>query len=157
MVGASIDNDWSEALWREEEVAGGALLAVADADEMLLMLLLGSFLPTPPPARTNWSDRPRTRLGLSGLASHLANSVTSLSRIDGGMCLATSSAKFFLVVFLRLPSAFDRGAFFSPTSKKDDESCRDTSTESTAYRQSSVSKTPAHASSASGDGFGLSS
>ena len=107
MVGASIDNDWSAALWREEEDEGG-VLATADADEMLVVLLLGSFppppRPTPPPpspARRNWSDRPRTRFGLSGLASHMANAVTSSSRIDGGMCLATSSAKFFSVVFLR--------------------------------------------------------
>ena len=106
MVGTSIDNDWRAALWREEEEEG-RLLAAADADEMLLMPVLGSFLPPPPtppppsPARTNWSDRPRTRLGLSGLASHLANAVTSSSRIDGGICLATSSAKFFLVDFHR--------------------------------------------------------
>ena len=107
MVGASIENDWRAALWRGEEEEA-ALRPAADADEMPL-LPLGSFPPppsrsTPPPpspARRNWSDRPRTRFGLSGLASHLANAVTSSSRIDGGMCLATSSAKFLLVVFLR--------------------------------------------------------
>ena len=157
MVGASIDNDWSAALWRGEEE--GLLLADADADEIPL-LPLSCFLPPPPstsppsPAKRNWRDRPRTRFGLSGLSSHLANAVTSSSRIDGGMCLATSSAKFFLVVTFWLPTAFDRGALFFPKSKKDDESCLDTSTESTACRQSSASKIPAHASSATGDGFG---
>ena len=132
MVGASMDSDWSAALWREEEDEGGLFAAAAaaaddnddndddddddgddddddDADEMLLLpLLLSCFLPptTPPPpsspAKKNWSDRPRTRLGLSGLDSHLANAATSSSRIDGGICLATSSAKTFLLfVFFR--------------------------------------------------------
>ena len=84
------------------------MLAAADADEIpLMLLLLSCFLPPPSsppppsPARRNWSDRPRTRLGLSGLASHLASAVTSSSRIDGGMCLATSSAKLLSVVSLR--------------------------------------------------------
>jgi hypothetical protein len=40
MVGASIDNDWSAALWREELEEGVLLAAAADADEILLMLLL---------------------------------------------------------------------------------------------------------------------
>ena len=44
MVGASIDNDWRAALWRGEEEEA-ALRPAADADEILLMLLLGSFFP----------------------------------------------------------------------------------------------------------------
>ena len=103
MVGASINNDWSAALWREEEEEG-YLFAAPDVDEMLLLLLiLSCFLPSTPPSKRNWSDRPRTRLGLSGLASHLAKAATSSSKIDGGMCLATSSAKhLFLLLWLFL-------------------------------------------------------